>query len=59
MTRVKVRSFTPPGTRLELAAELVAGTPGGVSFALTATAEGRNVATARVELAAPGAEDAQ
>lgn len=57
MTRVKVRSFTPPGARLELAAELVTEAPAGASFALTATAEGRNVATARVELAAPGAED--
>jgi 3-hydroxymyristoyl/3-hydroxydecanoyl-(acyl carrier protein) dehydratase len=57
MTRVKVRSFTPPGARLELAAELVGETQAGVSIALAATAEGKNVATARVELAAPGAED--
>jgi 3-hydroxymyristoyl/3-hydroxydecanoyl-(acyl carrier protein) dehydratase len=50
MTNVKVRSFTPPGQALQLAAEL-AGSAAGVTVAsLSARAEGRMVATARVDL---------
>ena len=55
MTNVKVRSFTPPGQMLELSAEL-AGPGGGVIVAsLNARAEGRMVATARVDLCERGA----
>ena len=50
MTRVKVRSFTPPGSTLELAAELAPPTADGVAIALTASAEGKTVATARLEM---------
>jgi 3-hydroxymyristoyl/3-hydroxydecanoyl-(acyl carrier protein) dehydratase len=50
MTRVKVRSFTAPGSTLELAAELAPASAGGVAIALTASAEGRTVATARLEM---------
>jgi len=51
MTRVKVRSFTPPGSTLELAAEIAPPVGGRMAMALTASAEGRTVATARLELA--------
>ncbi len=54
MTHVKVRSFTPPGQRLELGAEITASTPEGVTMALTARADDRSVATARLQLGAPG-----
>lgn len=53
MTHVKVRSFTPPGQRLELGAEITSTAADGVKMALTAQAEGRSVATARLQLAAP------
>jgi 3-hydroxymyristoyl/3-hydroxydecanoyl-(acyl carrier protein) dehydratase len=52
MTRVKVRSFTPPGARLELAATLQDHADGRATIALAAGAEGRSVATARVEIVA-------
>jgi hypothetical protein len=52
MTRVKVRSFTPPGARLELAATLQDHADGHATIALAAGAEGRPVATARVEIVA-------
>jgi 3-hydroxymyristoyl/3-hydroxydecanoyl-(acyl carrier protein) dehydratase len=52
MTRVKVRAFTPPGAQLDLAAELQDIGGGRATIALTASAKGRNVATARVEIAA-------
>ncbi|MBK9674994.1 MAG: hypothetical protein IPO82_07110 [Betaproteobacteria bacterium] len=52
MTRVKVRSFTPPGARLELAAELLGQDDGSATIALSARAEGKSVATACVEIAA-------
>ncbi len=55
MTNAKVRSFTPPGQVLELAAELAAQSGGGIVVSLNARAEGRMVATARVELAERGA----
>jgi 3-hydroxymyristoyl/3-hydroxydecanoyl-(acyl carrier protein) dehydratase len=48
MNNVKVRAFTPPGQTLELGAE---ATPrqGGLRVALSASADGKSVATARVE----------
>lgn len=48
MTNVKVRSFTPPGQTLELGAE-TATRDGGLRVALSASAAGKSVATARVE----------
>lgn len=50
MTNVKVRSFTAPGQVLELLAELEVSGGGAVVASLTARAEGRMVATARVDL---------
>lgn len=52
MTRVKVRSFTPPGQTLDLAAELTADDDSRATVALTASADGRTVATARLEVVA-------
>lgn len=54
MTNVKVRSFTPPGQVLDLAAELAVSTGGVTVASLSARAEGRMVATARVDLEAHG-----
>ena len=51
MTNVKVRSFTPPGQRLDLSAELSASGNSAIVASLTARAEGRMVATAQVDLA--------
>jgi 3-hydroxymyristoyl/3-hydroxydecanoyl-(acyl carrier protein) dehydratase len=50
MTNAKVRSFTPPGQTLELAAELAEPGGGAIVVSLNARAEGRIVATARVDL---------
>lgn len=53
MTRVKVRSFTPPGARLELSARLHERTGDGAVIALEARGDdNRIVATARVDVAA-------
>jgi 3-hydroxymyristoyl/3-hydroxydecanoyl-(acyl carrier protein) dehydratase len=51
MTRVKVRSFTPPGAELRLRAAIrPEGAPGGViSIDLSASADGKTVATAQAE----------
>lgn len=57
MTRVKVRSFTAPGAQLELAAEVAGATATSLSVALTASGDGRTVATARVDFAVPPAKD--
>lgn len=51
MTNVKVRAFTPPGQVLELCAELTDAGPDMIVAALTARADRRMVATARVDLA--------
>ena len=51
MTNVKVRSFTPPGQRLDLSAELSVSGNSAIVASLTARAEGRMVATAQVDLA--------
>jgi 3-hydroxymyristoyl/3-hydroxydecanoyl-(acyl carrier protein) dehydratase len=50
MTRVKVRSFTPPGQLLTVAATLQAPAAATARFALTAEADGKRVATAQVEI---------
>jgi len=50
MTNVKVRSFTAPGQVLDLLAELETSAGEAFVAALTARAEGRMVATARVDL---------
>ncbi len=55
MTNVKVRSFTPPGQTLEIAAELSGPGSGAIVASLNARAEGRMVATARVDLSERGA----
>jgi 3-hydroxymyristoyl/3-hydroxydecanoyl-(acyl carrier protein) dehydratase len=51
MTNVKVRSFTSPGTQLTLGAEVRERREGEATFNLSAHAEGRSVATARVVIA--------
>jgi len=51
MTNVKVRAFTPPGQVLDLCAELTDAGPDMIVAALTARADRRMVATARVDLA--------
>jgi 3-hydroxymyristoyl/3-hydroxydecanoyl-(acyl carrier protein) dehydratase len=51
MTNVKVRSFTPPGTQLTLGAEMRDPVDGEATFMLSAHAEGKPVATARVVIA--------
>lgn len=52
MTNVKVRSFTPPGQLLVIAAELRVPKDGIATCMLSAHAEGRAVATARVDIGA-------
>ena len=51
MTRVKVRAFTPPGATLQLRAAIRPDSVSGdtISVDLTASAEGKPVATARAE----------
>ncbi|MET0442385.1 MAG: hypothetical protein ABW071_10425 [Casimicrobiaceae bacterium] len=51
VTNVKVRAFTLPGQRLELSVDLAAPVDGIAKATLGARVEGRNVATARLELA--------
>jgi 3-hydroxymyristoyl/3-hydroxydecanoyl-(acyl carrier protein) dehydratase len=51
MTHVKVRSFTAPGTRLSLKAEMRPPSNGDATFMLSVEADGRSVATARVVIA--------
>jgi 3-hydroxyacyl-[acyl-carrier-protein] dehydratase len=51
MTNVKVRSFTPPGTRLLLGAEVREHGEQEATYNLTAQADGKPVATARVVIA--------
>lgn len=53
MSNVKVRSFTPPGHRLQLEAKLVDVGAAEARFAVSAKAQGKAVATARLVLAAP------
>jgi 3-hydroxymyristoyl/3-hydroxydecanoyl-(acyl carrier protein) dehydratase len=51
MTHVKVRSFTAPGTRLTLKAEMRPPSNGDATFMLSVECDGRSVATARVVVA--------
>ena len=51
VTHVKVRAFTLPGQRLELSVDLTAPADGVAKATLGARIGGRNVATARLELA--------
>ena len=53
MSNVKVRSFTPPGQRLQLEAKLVDVGAAEARFALSAKAHGKPVATTRLVFAAP------
>jgi 3-hydroxymyristoyl/3-hydroxydecanoyl-(acyl carrier protein) dehydratase len=59
MTRVKVRSFTPPGQRLQLAVNVQQRTAEGATLALAVTADDKSVATARVGIAVPAEEKSQ
>jgi 3-hydroxymyristoyl/3-hydroxydecanoyl-(acyl carrier protein) dehydratase len=54
MTHVKMRSFIAPGETVELAAELAAVEAGAGTIRLSATSEGRVLATARLDVAAGG-----
>jgi len=51
VTNVKVRAFTLPGQKLELSVDMAAPVDGIAKAALGARIEGKNVATARLELA--------
>jgi len=51
VTNVKVRAFTLPGQRLDLAVDLAAPVDGVARASLGARVDGRNVATAKLELA--------
>jgi 3-hydroxymyristoyl/3-hydroxydecanoyl-(acyl carrier protein) dehydratase len=51
MTHVKVRAFTPPGTQLELGAQMRPLVDGEATFMLSAQSQGKTVATARVVIA--------
>ena len=55
MTNVKVRSFTAPGARLTLGAEVRERSANEATFNLTAQADGKSVATARVVIAGAAA----
>jgi len=48
MTHVKVRSFTPPGAQLAVGAQMRPGADGEATVMLSAQADGKSVATARV-----------
>ncbi len=52
MTHVKMRSFIAPGQEVELGAELVATEGDAGNLRLSATSDGRVVATARLDVAA-------
>jgi 3-hydroxymyristoyl/3-hydroxydecanoyl-(acyl carrier protein) dehydratase len=51
VTDVKIRSFTPPGQTLEIRVELMSATADGATLSVAARAEGKAVATARIEIA--------
>jgi 3-hydroxymyristoyl/3-hydroxydecanoyl-(acyl carrier protein) dehydratase len=51
VTDVKIRAFTPPGQVLELRAELMAASAEGARVNVAARADGKAVATARIEIA--------
>ncbi|MDQ2961830.1 MAG: hypothetical protein M3R31_01535 [Pseudomonadota bacterium] len=52
MTHVKMRSFIEPGQAVELGAEISATSDAGGTIRLSATIDGRRVATARLDVAA-------
>lgn len=54
MTHVKMRSFIAPGQAVELGAELASAEGAAGTLRLSATIEGRVVATARLDVAAEG-----
>ena len=54
MTHVKMRSFIEPGQAVELGAEMATTSDIGGTIRLSATIDGRRVATARLDVAARG-----
>ena len=52
MTHVKMRSFIEPGQAVELGAEMATTSDIGGTIRLSATIDGRRVATARLDVAA-------
>ncbi len=54
MTHVKVRSFTPPGQTLAIGATMKPPHGEAATFHLSAAADGKTVATARVDIAPKG-----
>ena len=56
MTNVKMRSFIVPGQTVELAAELTAVDEASATARLSASVDGRSVATARLDIAARSAD---
>ncbi|MEI8154161.1 MAG: ATP-grasp domain-containing protein [Hyphomicrobiales bacterium] len=59
MTHVKMRAFIPPGAVLEIAAEVAPGDGEVGRIRLSAQADGKSVATARLEFTAQRARTAQ
>lgn len=51
---VKIRSFVPPAQRLEIRVALLEASAAGASLSVAARAEGKGVATARIEVAPAG-----
>lgn len=54
MTNVKMRAFITPGQTVQLNAEVISGDPRAPRIGLSATVDGRTVATARVDLGPEG-----
>jgi 3-hydroxymyristoyl/3-hydroxydecanoyl-(acyl carrier protein) dehydratase len=50
VTDVKIRSFIVPGQRLEIGVELLSVSGHGASLGVTTRADGRSIATSRVEV---------
>lgn len=51
VTDVKIRTFTPPGQLLDIRVDLLAATEGGATLGVAARADGKGVATARIDVA--------
>jgi len=51
LTHVKIRSFTEPGAVLQLQADLVEADVKGARLKLSASTDGKTVATARIDVA--------
>jgi 3-hydroxymyristoyl/3-hydroxydecanoyl-(acyl carrier protein) dehydratase len=52
MTHVKMRSFIPPGARIDIGVELTPADAGSAKVRLSARMDGKTAATARLEVSA-------